>query len=404
MNVTKTQWKAGVFILAIVAVLFSFQNCGKAGFDSVNDGSNSDQAVDPKVAGAPFPYEISLNQISYMSCPTAGQKKGPFYSFRASSSGSTGGIRLTTNFVDYVDLKFGKGQTATATVIQSILQTAPISENANPIITLTHFDHIIETPSTDQEQISYLSGPFSTTAYARTLAETKSDWISYFPYAQDTQRGNIFGKPFLGSLYHSLGDDGNTFRLDIENQFYLAALFAESKDNNGSISGMLLKRPSETDVALAYGKGYRLQFEQPNGRFPGNVHNPILNISDECDMSVNPHNCNYANFVCLSYKIIRKSDRDFMRPGADCPIEQYAAIHREELAMIRRHLPADEWEVNTTLRCVVPIQQETDVGSCYLSDTFDSAKPATQIQYDYQNNACGGVNRECPQFVTFCSR
>lgn len=67
---TEIAWKSGVSLLFLMTLTFAFQNCGKAGFDSLDGGSLVDaQAVDPKLAGLPFPYDVSVNQIAFMSCP-----------------------------------------------------------------------------------------------------------------------------------------------------------------------------------------------------------------------------------------------------------------------------------------------------------------------------------------------
>lgn len=65
-----------VFFVSLLAlgVVVSFQNCGKAGFDSSGEveGAVDANSIDPRMVSAPFPLEANLNVVSYMSCPASG--------------------------------------------------------------------------------------------------------------------------------------------------------------------------------------------------------------------------------------------------------------------------------------------------------------------------------------------
>lgn len=110
-------WKSASSLIFLMSLTFAFQNCGKAGFDSqdANYSDNASATVDPKLAGLPFPYDVSVNQIAFMSCPfpvatpaaieSAGYftwKVGAFENTAAYPSSvlgiSTAGLRLNPKF------------------------------------------------------------------------------------------------------------------------------------------------------------------------------------------------------------------------------------------------------------------------------------------------------------------
>lgn len=75
-----------------LALLLVFQNCGKAGGDGDSDSSSllKPSSEMTKFQAAPFPYDVNVNQVSFMTCPKAGEKPvqltedldSPFYSIR----------------------------------------------------------------------------------------------------------------------------------------------------------------------------------------------------------------------------------------------------------------------------------------------------------------------------------
>ena len=119
--ITKNPFKASLLGVAVIAVVVVFQNCGKAGFDTVESASLD--GVNQALAKAPVPLEASLNQLSYMSCPAVASNQtdpdvlaNPYYTLRfggfsndtllAVTDGSSGGVGISKAGLDYVKNNF----------------------------------------------------------------------------------------------------------------------------------------------------------------------------------------------------------------------------------------------------------------------------------------------------------
>ncbi len=72
------------------------------------------------------------------------------------------------------------------------------------------------------------------------------------------------------------------------------------------------------------------------------------------------------------------------------------------LAMARRVLPAEHWEINTDPKylCAVPTEAAMARGKCYSVGDEDATK---FVQYNV-GSACGPGNDECPSYVSICYR
>lgn len=79
--------KSTALFVLLTAMVVSYQNCGKAGFDQADLGSEFGQgeSIDPKLANLPFPYKVSVNQVAFMSCQfreVAANADTPYFSFK----------------------------------------------------------------------------------------------------------------------------------------------------------------------------------------------------------------------------------------------------------------------------------------------------------------------------------
>ena len=105
---------------------------------------------------------------------------------------------------------------------------------------------------------------------------------------------------------------------------------------------------------------------------------------------------------------------------AACPTEDPTTLNArqlDKLRIARRFLPAEQWEVNITYGCAVPLAAATSSGGeCYLNGDTD---PSKLIQYSASLTAlassnlstsnlqtlCGaGHPGECPATISFCAR
>ncbi len=130
------RYKYLIWGILLMSLVLPFQNCGKAGFENASEQglesiTSEGKSADQRISSAPFPFEANINQISYMTCPMAGQNKQvqessslskPYYSVRVGGYDNSpyasdalaslspeeinkrlvSGVRIKPNFFQYV--------------------------------------------------------------------------------------------------------------------------------------------------------------------------------------------------------------------------------------------------------------------------------------------------------------
>jgi hypothetical protein len=138
----------------------------------------------------------------------------------------------------------------------------------------------------------------------------------------------------------------------------------------------------------------------------------VLNFESEM-MGLYQTHANGANLYLIPFTI-------YSGTVAACPTEDPTTLNArqlDKLRIARRFLPAEQWEVNITYGCAVPLAAATSSGGeCYLNGDTD---PAKLVQYSASLTAlassnlmtsnlqtlCGpGHPGECPATISFCAR
>lgn len=453
-----------LLVLAAVVAVLVFQNCGSSGFDSAAGETEQSLEADPKLAAAPFPFESNLNIISYMSCPTAAKFQntgGPYFTFRVGGFDGTaskainklyrdagmpviddmaeGGLTLRSEFLDYVDKNYKTTKIQASTeAIQNVLTSHPEFKEAQAQVSFRSKSDLltlISYPESSNAVSVNVLGKLSDSAYTYPLASNRGIFVNSFPAQAENK------KQFSASIFLTgAGENQNLIRSDIQQNYYLTVDFAK-KSEDGMLKFSMPFQPAANDGSRIYGRGYAINFAKPNSipvtaaaALNPNMAVDTYGISeyDLSSISGAGHLQSDARWSCLSYAIVRRQDaRDRADGRSRCPIEPYSAIRRDRLDIVRKILPADEWEVNTQLGCVVPTVKTEQQGSCYLTTT---ANPADEpmpfmnsltgtgtdyenptlgggfpsgIEYRYFTRGCGAANggrRECVNFITFCYR
>jgi hypothetical protein len=454
--------KSLVFIVAVAAVLF-FQNCGKAGFDSqggLDQGSNSALSTDPKIVGSPFPYEASANVISYMSCPTGetSPNKDAYYNFKLMGAETTsfntivsalsrvnlntlapmgeGGVRLTPEYVAYMDKNFkGLKSNATSEQIQAALQAHPEYKDARLQISFRKVADIKGTllnhPGSSTPAAEWIIDKLSSPLNAKLISDSRDKWVNTFP------RTTLEPATISSAMAFSAPSekDMENFRAQLSRDFYLTMAFIKNDKTSGNAL-QFVGYPAGTDGI--YGRGYALQFSNPpkpaavttaSYNTTTGIPKPraaILSSTGIFEYDLATGSPVSATWNCLSYGIVRYQDKNL------CPVEEYSRINRDQLEVIRKVLRAEDWQVNTTMGCIVPTQSNSAF-SCYNAGT--AANPAneralwagntmlnftggprgfgypypdpagaltTGIEYRYWTKNCSSTFRECVNFANFC--
>lgn len=133
----RIHWPSIGAVLGAGILLVAFQNCGKAGMDGEDMSSLlSETPEQKKFKAAPFPFDVSINQVAYMTCPatrdaspSAEDVDTPFFTVRVGAFDNTSlaarytafgarsvdpeksarlkaGVGLSKAFTDYIKKEF----------------------------------------------------------------------------------------------------------------------------------------------------------------------------------------------------------------------------------------------------------------------------------------------------------
>jgi hypothetical protein len=423
VRMNKATWRAFGGIAASFILVVSFQNCGKAGFDSALDDSVEFGSTDaelnakygqydaPKVAAIPFGFETVMDQISYNSCATSGlnsQSNNFTFMFGAYDGG---GVGLSTAFHTYMDGNFAPiypNVALSAEQIKQYIIDSPINKEATPVVAVRTINSLRAIHTTNGSSVvlgsnvipvlGNLTNPLISDAFA-----TKGVVANYFPFS-DEQR-LIEGK----MSFNSDEPLSRAVRDDLMNTGMMALTYLDDATDPSSVRSAY----SDQTLKKAYGRGYRMTFANavsPRGSASGlatNNPNNILTDIVETDLSTGAVAKTWTCNANRRYMVVKQSDQ-----ATQCPRDSIArmndAAYRLELAIVRRHLKAEAWDISIDNRCVVPKSPVT----CYSSETINGA--ASSVAYS-RNEECfqsgkadylGGTIpvKRCAQFVTICNR
>lgn len=164
----RLNWPALGLVLGMGVVLVFFQNCGKAGMEGEDLNSLLSESPDSKkFKAAPFPFDISINQVAYMTCPatreppaSAEDVDSPFFTVRVGAFDNTSlasrfpaafgaksvdpekssrlkaGVGLSKAFIDYIKKEFApRLANATAEEEKRLIRDAVVNSNYNFSVT-----------------------------------------------------------------------------------------------------------------------------------------------------------------------------------------------------------------------------------------------------------------------------
>lgn len=420
---------AGLCFASIVLVLF-FQNCGQAGFEN-EDNSASTSSVDPKFKNLPFPYEISVNQVAYMSCPlSATGVNDQFFTFRAGAYENLeapidalglriSGVKLSdayftafTQAANSFPAAVRKDKLATA------LSTVP-NAYAQPFLSVRAKTETKHSPffgpgSTEIQQRSMLA-PLNEMAYTQTFrdayAELPGKTVGFFNLAKFTTGSKL--KSVSGAITLPAQEAQlQSLKSLLINQYLTVGLV----DPDAQVPGFSSPLPHGPDASgsLMYGQGLSFYFERPRVFYNASATN-ALQINQEVDLATGSQTS--ATWDCSRrFKIVPQDVKDSLMYAPNgtatpiCPSELYTDLNssvakRQTYQLLRRFLNTEAWEINVTRGCVVP-----KINGCYANSqnvVYDEAYFATPnpAASPRQSAGCGGAGQyQCPHYLTLCVR
>lgn len=447
-----------------LTLLFGFQNCGKAGFDSVDSallGQNPNGATAVEAA-APFAYKASFDTIAYNSCfGTTLAGKTPYFTFRGGAYQSAG-VKINKSFMDYARSKLSPSYPnpkITPAQFKNLLANSTKNKDAQLLFSVRQLSNlkdpsgIYRTGNTPTVGVDYYNvlGPLSDERWLDSLmikaseTEVESDFLRYFLLAPRNFR-NV-------EVSHIWNAD-EALAQQVRSAFISdAALTLTVQDPDGTngkargpISAGTPANAANPDPGRAYGTGYKLNFgvELPAFTYSctpivdTNVNSPTYKLYVGCPAStyvnpapdyLNPNNIlssvqeidletsvtSTSTWSCnpnMRFIVVRPSDQVAICPrGEDALNLQNGVIpdtagYYADLEKVRRVLPADQWDVNLTRRCAVPKE-----GDCYSDEKIDTK--LVRVQYDVTKTcfqALDGVGYTttpielCAQHVSICTK
>lgn len=405
-------------VFACGLLIFAFQNCGKAGFDSALDADENLASV-ASDAEAPFAFNATFDQITYNSCFGVGLSTNPAFFTLKAGSYDGGGVNVTTDFMTYLNKKLKPQYPSTTVTVEQM--KAHIGDTVeNNLATLQMALRTRGAPQQVRNPTG--SSPALNVDYVNLMTDLTDDRImepvfraqgavvNYFPLAAVQSQRVMEAK----ITYNA--DEGVAYSLrnDLSNNGMLALTYTGPTGT----SAFAARIPgSSTDSTIAYGRGYTLMYAAdiapltqairqsttvaPNSKNPNNI---LVGIQETNLMS--PSTSSGAVWTCAQgrrYAIVKTSDASVYCP-ADSVDRMGDANYRREMEIIRRHLPASQWDVSIDRRCVVPKS-----GSCY-NNVGGSAEEA--VEYDQtlecyqglQGLANPAIAKRCAQYVSICLR
>lgn len=420
----------GLLALSFV-LMFFFENCGKAGFESSNSSGTLDLSSSSTATTVPFAFTAAFDQIAYNSCSVATLAGKAGYYTLMGGAYQNGGVALSSDIISYTkNPAFVKpiypATTISTDQIKSTIFNASNNVAAQPQMAFRLRSNMqqLEVPTAGQV-------PAEGTDYVSMLNDLTDDrWLDplvrysptatlYFNLAPDTQR------TLEGSITYN-SDEGTAqgLRDSLSNSSLLALTFQGTSDQGAPYAA---RTPPVTtgvtaDARLAYGKGYLLSFNVDIAPYttmyygttavaPNNLNpNNLLTAITEVDLQ-NPSNSSLNSWTCdpnRRFLIVQPSDA-----AVYCPAESYTnlanASYAAEYEIIRHSLKPEYWNINLSYHCAVPIDA---TASCYVAAEANGSAPV--IEYD-QTKACyqsitgipygttTPINR-CAEYVSICTR
>ncbi len=407
-----------------VFMLLFFQNCGAPVEEETDLESKNQQKFD----AAPFAYDTTVNEISYLSC-SRGSKNGHmldnqvFYSFRVGAytkalSSQKAGVRLSDEFLSFADNNYihPYGSTvpqdqADPTQIKELLLNSAINKGAQLQLAIrprnqlsTSITTVNTTPILNSDYTN-LASSLSVDAIAEVLAVSRTTRINEF-----TGGAGLSGRTIDGALYFNQSETAaEEVRQGLQNTDFLALTYTlDPESDQGASSAYVARAPaSETGKSFGrvYGRGFAINFAQGNASYIENPRRVMSGLSEVLlsdDLSKVQTGAQWKCDPKYRYKIVQLADR-----ATYCPkqaAETLTGEAKEEYNMIARHLRG-AWEINTTKKCAVPT-----AGNCYPGDApkgvqYLSPEDAAFASTPVADLECGPTKpRDCVHYFSLCVR
>lgn len=410
----KTTFKGLGAIAASFVLVVSFQNCGKAGFDSELDSnlpsglSDAEIAakygstVGAKVTAIPFAIDTRIDTVSYNSC-SGSHLSGVngFFSLKVGAFTSAGGVQLNSNFKTYADSNFNPIYPATqlsTAQYKEFLADSPANGGATPTMAIRMKSNLLGVYT--QSSGSTVNLTTDVVPLVGNLTDTlvmdayvgKSGGTNYFPFSAEKK---IVDATFSFNKSEKLQDD---YRNILMGEGVLSLTYLKEDGENYEV------RSPSSAASRAYGRGYYLQFSQ----FPSGVAtNPNVLLRDIAEVDLSSGTTS-GGWSCRQIPVV--STTDLANGKVVCPTHTFAELQTEsiraQLEIYRRHFPADQWEINVGTSTVNPCAYPKGSVSCYKEEVVGTSRV---VEYNpavgcFRENGTVTSNSRCMHYLSVCTR
>lgn len=455
-NVGKRLWFTVLVSGAAVAIVF--QNCGKAGFDTMSTGLDTATESESRLSsGAPFAFEAAIDHISYLSCASSktGGKSFTFrfgaYSVSKSMSPNSpdrilSGLSVKRSFIDYAkenldptyDPKNPQGNVVTYAQVKKFLSASAGNTNQQlqfsmrKISDLKTSYKIVGSPSA--ADTVPLLGDLSNDRWLEAMASksyadsTGSDFINFFPLADSLSERKIEGEMNFskaGSTDLVAQGMAESYRSEFLSNAQLVLGFSKASTPNNLTSA------DPATSKKAFGTAYRPQFKQGVSLLTKlinpaatttYIHYPENTMTEISELNLETSKPTGRTWACDAnrrYTIVRAQDADIFCSADTNAFSRLQSdnVYKREMEIVRRHFPAKDWDVSIDRRCLV---QKAKNFSCYADEPLSQANGGTAyglvpVSYD-QTKPCytftkgtevyGGVapTPYCAEVASICVR
>lgn len=413
-------------VLALTAVvLFSYQNCGV----------ETPQSMFDAVHAYKLPYEVKVDQVVYMSCAeqqNIPNPSGVFFSFRLGAYGSQAGLRLSDNFL--YETRYDNQQNRAIKLTEeyvSVDQRVEFSIRSQTDLSAMYMNNT-SSQGIEGQDYDFVFGDLGSNAMNASLVYLKdSEYLNYWSAGGITPDAYMQGSMVFNSS-ESLASNLRTF---LTNDGLLTVGFANPTDPSKILTregydlpyvdddGDGQKNDTDDDVVpanQAYGVGLKVSFKQPlpsnwgytnSGRSTPHPSLPKRVLASVYEYDLTSPQKIQAQWNCpieLQLRVVYPTDRDYndpypfatarkLCPAAPDPVTQPDLANFQ---IVRRSLPASDWDINWSRRCVVP--KNYTKGSCYGIDAGVSPSVTRSPVYDFTQACDPAINPACLHFVSVC--
>lgn len=446
----------------ISIILFSFQNCGRSGFQAFDDAellSASLTGTNPGgKASAPLAFEIGLDSIAYNSCVPNVKGAAGYFTLKATAAGNRGGVRLSNEFLS----------TAASTLRPVLGNSQVIDVQYKELIEKTNANLELQVALrsvTDMRaaytgsvkggvwgSFDYLTDDSWMTPLVASARRQSNAWVGYSNRAPSNKSrlDFSFNQDFAANDYWSSLLGTQAFRACTAQgcqgygQFHIAVGFSEEQNRS------LIKSPVAYTTAQtkAYGRGYQLQYGYPNNNPNGGMR--VVKAINEYDlatgtpivegaapaqwkcleipiMSANQRgNASYPQTSSVDNRIVDTTDPSHFLCNPMSGGFAVQSYNQMNLAKIREILPPNQWQLGyqnvggASRLCVVPIGMD-----CYPNENFPNFQiNGNQLPYPYyveyetsrrcinEDNMAAeltradqsALNAVCAHYITVCTK